>query len=56
MRKCITCVRKIIEEEGNKNSDANAKSSFLLFQETNFCIHIRYFQTTHFFTANEGTS
>lgn len=32
MRKCITCVRKIIEQEGNKNCDANAKSSFLLSQ------------------------
>ncbi|KAK4023703.1 hypothetical protein OUZ56_009102 [Daphnia magna] len=32
MRKCITCVRKIIEQEGNKNCDANAKSSFLFIR------------------------
>ncbi|KZR96485.1 Uncharacterized protein APZ42_009149 [Daphnia magna] len=49
MRKCITCVRKIIEQEGNKNCDANAKSSFLLSQVLNFSedkSRLRYDQWT----------
>ncbi|KZS10497.1 Uncharacterized protein APZ42_025031 [Daphnia magna] len=49
MRKCITYVRKIIEQEGNKNCDANAKSSLLLSQLLNFSkekSRLRYNQWT----------